>query len=114
MNVFSSTRDERRRRDRRCVFPDPALPTMSVPQLSPVRTERWSLPRVSLPGVTRPGVTRPSVTQPPGGDACPVPAEASGSRRDRGSGGNGDEVVQMTRSELIQLISDAIREVGGS
>ena len=27
---------------------------------------------------------------------------------------NGDEVVQMTRNELIQLISDAIREVGGS
>ncbi len=42
---------------------------------------------------------------PPGGEACPVPAEAAG---------NGDEVVQMTRNELIQLISDAIREVGGS
>ena len=42
---------------------------------------------------------------PPGGDACPMPAEAVG--------GNGDEVLQLTRSELIQLISDAIREVGG-
>ncbi|TDI34611.1 MAG: class II aldolase/adducin family protein [Acidobacteria bacterium] len=50
---------------------------------------------------------------PPGGETCPVPAEASRGR-DRGAAGNGDEVVQMTRSELIQLISDAIREVGGS
>jgi len=41
---------------------------------------------------------------PPGGDACPVPAESAA--------GNGDEVVQLTRNELIQLISDAIREVG--
>jgi len=42
---------------------------------------------------------------PPGGDACPLPAEAAAE--------GGDELVQMTRQELIQLISDAIREVGG-
>ena len=42
---------------------------------------------------------------PPGGEACPVPAEGA-------SGGSGDDVVQLTRNELIQLISDAIREVG--
>jgi L-fuculose-phosphate aldolase len=42
---------------------------------------------------------------PPGGDACPVPAEA---------GGNGDEMIQLTRGELITLISDAIREVSGT
>jgi hypothetical protein len=41
---------------------------------------------------------------PPGGDACPIPAEAAM--------GNGDDIVQLTRSELVQLISDAIREVG--
>jgi L-fuculose-phosphate aldolase len=43
---------------------------------------------------------------PPGGDACPIPAEAAAM-------GNGDDVVQLTRSELVRLISDAIREVGG-
>jgi L-fuculose-phosphate aldolase len=42
---------------------------------------------------------------PPGGDACPVPAEAEG---------NGDEMIQLTRGELITLISDAIREVSGT
>jgi L-fuculose-phosphate aldolase len=42
---------------------------------------------------------------PPGGDACPVPAEAAG---------NGDEMIQLTRGELITLISDAIREVSGT
>lgn len=43
---------------------------------------------------------------PPGGAAaCPVPAEAGG--------GNGDDVIQLTRQELVALISDAIREVGG-
>ena len=42
---------------------------------------------------------------PPGGDACPIPAEAAM--------GNGDDIVELTRSELVQLISDAIREVGG-
>ena len=40
---------------------------------------------------------------PPGGDACPVPAEAVG---------NGDEMIQLTRGELVTLISDAISEVG--
>ena len=40
---------------------------------------------------------------PPGSDACPVPAEAVG---------NGDEVIQLTRGELVTLISDAIHEVG--
>jgi len=39
---------------------------------------------------------------PPGGDSCPVPAEAVG---------NGDEVIQLTRGELVTLISDAIHEV---
>ncbi len=42
---------------------------------------------------------------PPGGDACPVPAEAVG---------NGDEMIQLTRGELVTLISDAIREVSGN
>jgi len=44
---------------------------------------------------------------PPAGDGatCPVPAEAV-------SGGD-EELVQLTRGELVQLISDAIREVGG-
>jgi L-fuculose-phosphate aldolase len=42
---------------------------------------------------------------PPGGDACPVSAE---------SVGNGDEMVQLTRGELVTLISDAIREVSGN
>ena len=46
-----------------------------------------------------------NVEGPPAGDACPIPAEASM--------GNGDEIIQLTRSELVQLISDAIREVGG-
>lgn len=41
---------------------------------------------------------------PPGGDACPLPAEAVA---------GDDDVVQLTRGELVQLISDAIREVGG-
>ena len=43
---------------------------------------------------------------PPGGEACPLPAEAV-------AGGANDEVLQLTRGELVQLISDAIREVGG-
>jgi L-fuculose-phosphate aldolase len=38
---------------------------------------------------------------PPGSEACPIPAE-----------GAGDEVVQLTRDELVALISDAIRAVG--
>ncbi len=43
---------------------------------------------------------------PPGGDACPLPAEAV-------AAGGDDEMVHLTRGELVQLISDAIREVGG-
>ena len=46
------------------------------------------------------------VEGPPGGDACPIPAEAS-------MGNGDDDIVELTRSELAQLISDAIREVGG-
>jgi L-fuculose-phosphate aldolase len=38
---------------------------------------------------------------PPGGDACPVPAEAAG---------DGDE-IRLTRKELVELIAEAIREV---
>jgi L-fuculose-phosphate aldolase len=38
---------------------------------------------------------------PPGGDACPVPAEA---------GAEGDE-IRLTRRELVDLIAEAIREV---
>jgi len=38
---------------------------------------------------------------PPGGDACPVPAEAEG---------DGDE-IRLTRRELVDLIAEAIREV---
>jgi L-fuculose-phosphate aldolase len=39
---------------------------------------------------------------PPGGDACPVPAEAA----------NGGEEIRLTRQELVDLIAEAIREVG--
>jgi L-fuculose-phosphate aldolase len=39
---------------------------------------------------------------PPGGDACPVPAEAE----------NGGEEIRLTRQELVDLIAEAIREVG--
>ena len=42
---------------------------------------------------------------PPGGDACPVPAEAAG---------RGSETIELSRDELVMLISDAIRAVGGS
>jgi L-fuculose-phosphate aldolase len=38
---------------------------------------------------------------PPGGDACPVPAEAAG---------DGDE-IRLTRRELVDLIAEAIRDV---
>jgi L-fuculose-phosphate aldolase len=38
---------------------------------------------------------------PPGGDACPVPAE---------SGSDGEE-IRLSRSELVNLIAEAIREV---
>jgi L-fuculose-phosphate aldolase len=38
---------------------------------------------------------------PPGGDACPVPAEAE----------NGGEEIRLTRRELVDLIAEAIREV---
>ena len=38
---------------------------------------------------------------PPGGDACPVPAEAEA---------DGDE-IHLTRRELVDLIAEAIREV---
>lgn len=40
---------------------------------------------------------------PPGGDACPVPAEALT--------GDGGEEIRLTRDELVTLIADAIREV---
>jgi L-fuculose-phosphate aldolase len=43
---------------------------------------------------------------PPGGEACPVPAEAVG-----GVGG-GSETIELSRDELVMLISDAIRAVG--
>jgi L-fuculose-phosphate aldolase len=43
---------------------------------------------------------------PPGGEACPVPAEAAG-RASRGS-----ETIELSRDELVMLISDAIRAVG--
>lgn len=49
-----------------------------------------------------------NVDGPPAGDACPIPAEQAM----RGGDGS-DDLVQLTRSELVQLISDAIREVGG-
>lgn len=42
---------------------------------------------------------------PPGGASCPVPAEVAAA--------GGEETIQLTRDELVQLISDAIREVGG-
>ena len=42
---------------------------------------------------------------PPGGASCPVPAEVAAA--------GGGEMIQLTRDELVQLISDAIREVGG-
>ncbi len=41
------------------------------------------------------------LTGPPGGDACPVPAEAES---------EGEE-IRLTRRELVDLIADAIREV---
>lgn len=40
---------------------------------------------------------------PPGGEACPVPAEAEG---------KGGEKIQLSKDELVALISDAIRAVG--
>lgn len=49
-----------------------------------------------------------NVDGPPAGDACPIPAESAMLHGD-----GPDEIVQLTRSELVQLISDAIREVGG-
>jgi L-fuculose-phosphate aldolase len=42
---------------------------------------------------------------PPGGASCPVPAEVAEA--------GGGEMIQLTRDELVQLRSDAIREVGG-
>jgi L-fuculose-phosphate aldolase len=42
---------------------------------------------------------------PVGGEGCPVPAESK-------SASSGD-TIQLTREELIQLILDAIQEVGG-
>jgi L-fuculose-phosphate aldolase len=44
---------------------------------------------------------------PPGGESCPVPAEGAGGNGD----GDGDEEIRLTRSELVALIADAIREV---
>ncbi|HSF17808.1 MAG TPA: class II aldolase/adducin family protein [Vicinamibacteria bacterium] len=43
---------------------------------------------------------------PASAESCPVPAEAV-----EGSGNGNEEVLQLTRGELVQLISDAIREV---
>ncbi len=39
---------------------------------------------------------------PPGGDACPVPAEAAA---------GGGEEIRLTRRQLVDLIAEAIREV---
>ena len=54
---------------------------------------------------------------PPGAAACPVPAEGvDGDSEAKGAGSSAEsngEWIQLTRAELIQLISDAIREVGG-
>lgn len=47
---------------------------------------------------------------PPGGQACPVPAEGM----ERDVSGGSDEIIQLTRAELVRLISEAIREVGGT
>ncbi|MFQ5789081.1 MAG: class II aldolase/adducin family protein [Acidobacteriota bacterium] len=41
---------------------------------------------------------------PPGGDTCPVPAEAAAAM-------GGGELIQLTREELVSLISDAVREM---
>jgi L-fuculose-phosphate aldolase len=41
---------------------------------------------------------------PPGGESCPVPAEAAD--------GGSRELIQLSREELVALISDAIRAVG--
>ena len=57
---------------------------------------------------------------PGGGESCPVPAEAAGGMvTSDGLAGtakveDGEELLTLSRSELVQLISDAIREVGKS
>ena len=55
---------------------------------------------------------------PPGdGGSCPVPADPSRSpvqTLPAQPGANGDERIEMTRSELVQLISEAIRDVNGA
>jgi len=42
---------------------------------------------------------------PPGGEACPIPAGATGE--------DGRQMIQLSKDELVALISDAIRAVGG-
>jgi L-fuculose-phosphate aldolase len=50
---------------------------------------------------------------PPGGEACPIPAEEAGSVG-TAAGADGNEMIQLSRDELVTLISDAIRAVGGA
>ncbi len=50
---------------------------------------------------------------PPGGEACPIPAEEAGSVG-AAAGADGNEMIQLSRDELVTLISDAIRAVGGA
>lgn len=53
---------------------------------------------------------------PPGGSGtCPVPLEAmGGSATDRAQAPvNGEERIEMTRTELVQLIAESIRDVRG-
>ena len=40
---------------------------------------------------------------PSGGVACPIPAESD----------DGSELVQLTRTELVELIAEAVRDIGG-
>jgi L-fuculose-phosphate aldolase len=47
---------------------------------------------------------------PPSEASCPVPAEGVDAE---GADGADGEMIQLTRAELVELISDAIREVGG-
>ena len=46
------------------------------------------------------------ITGPAGGAECPIPAETASAK--------GSETIELTREELTALISDAIREVGGT
>jgi L-fuculose-phosphate aldolase len=46
------------------------------------------------------------IAGPAGGAECPIPAETASAK--------GSETIELTREELTALISDAIREVGGT